>query len=88
MPARKMPRLETFSAADFHADFPVTAEGQEIKKQDGKPIASTEDADLAAPGALTTTKLGAKKISGQPDLPRWSCSVPISFSKGDWRPTS
>jgi hypothetical protein len=30
------------------ADFPVTAEGQKIKKQDGKPIASTEDADLAA----------------------------------------
>ncbi|XUJ36001.1 hypothetical protein ACQ5SK_12495 [Bradyrhizobium japonicum] len=30
------------------ADFPVTAEGQKMKKQDGKPIASTEDADLAA----------------------------------------
>ena len=29
-------------------DFPVTVEGQKIKKQDGKPIASTEDADLAA----------------------------------------
>ena len=36
------------------------------------------------PSALTTTKLGAKKISGQPDLPWSSCSVPISFSMGDW----
>jgi len=30
------------------ADFPVTAEGKKIKKQDGKPIANTEDPDLAA----------------------------------------
>jgi hypothetical protein len=29
-------------------DFPVTAEGQKIKKQDGKPIANTEDPALAA----------------------------------------
>ena len=29
-------------------DFPVIAEGQKIKKQDGKPIANTEDPDLAA----------------------------------------
>jgi hypothetical protein len=29
-------------------DFPVTAEGKKIKKQDGKPIAKTEDPDLAA----------------------------------------
>jgi hypothetical protein len=36
------------------------------------------------PSALTTTKLSAKKISGQPDLPWSSCSVPISFSMGDW----
>jgi hypothetical protein len=30
------------------ADFPVTADGRKIKKQDGKPIASTEDPGLAA----------------------------------------
>jgi hypothetical protein len=30
------------------ADFPVIAEGQKIKTQDGKPIANTEDVDLAA----------------------------------------
>jgi hypothetical protein len=29
-------------------DFPVTAKGQKIKKQDGKPIANTEDPALAA----------------------------------------
>jgi hypothetical protein len=29
-------------------DFPVTAEGQKIKKQDGQPIANTEDPDVAA----------------------------------------
>jgi hypothetical protein len=30
------------------ADFPVTTEGKKIKTQDGKPVANTEDADLAA----------------------------------------
>jgi hypothetical protein len=30
------------------ADFPVTAEGKKIIKQDGKPIANTEDPALAA----------------------------------------
>jgi hypothetical protein len=30
------------------SDFPVTAEGQKIKKQDGKPIANTDDPALAA----------------------------------------
>jgi hypothetical protein len=30
------------------ADFPVTAEGRKIKKQDGEPIANTEDPALAA----------------------------------------
>jgi hypothetical protein len=29
-------------------DFPVTAEGKQIKKQDGNPIANTEDPALAA----------------------------------------
>jgi hypothetical protein len=29
-------------------DFPVTAEGKKIKKQDGKPIANTEDPGVAA----------------------------------------
>jgi hypothetical protein len=29
-------------------DFPVIAEGQKIKKQDGEPIADTEDPALAA----------------------------------------
>ena len=29
-------------------DFPVTAEGQKIRKQDGKPAANTEASDLAA----------------------------------------
>ena len=29
-------------------DFPVIAEGQKIKKQDGKPIANTGDPELAA----------------------------------------
>ena len=29
-------------------DFPVTAEGQNIKKQDGKPVASAEDPEMAA----------------------------------------
>jgi len=29
-------------------DFPVTAEGQKIKKQDGQPIANTDDPDVAA----------------------------------------
>jgi hypothetical protein len=29
-------------------DFPVTAEGQKIKKQDGEPIATTEDPETAA----------------------------------------
>ncbi|MGY4330951.1 hypothetical protein ACVW1A_004936 [Bradyrhizobium sp. LB1.3] len=29
-------------------DFPVTAEGQKIKKQDGEPIATTEDPEIAA----------------------------------------
>ncbi|MBM7483940.1 hypothetical protein IVB41_12305 [Bradyrhizobium sp. 44] len=29
-------------------DFPVTAEGQKIKKQDGEPIATTEDHETAA----------------------------------------
>ena len=29
-------------------DFPVNAEGQKIKKQDGQPIANTEDPDVAA----------------------------------------
>jgi hypothetical protein len=29
-------------------DFPVTAEGQKIKKQDGQPIANTGDPDVAA----------------------------------------
>lgn len=28
-------------------DFPVTAEGQKIKKQDGEPIATTEDPETA-----------------------------------------
>lgn len=29
-------------------DFPVNAEGQQIKKQDGTPIASTDDSAVAA----------------------------------------
>jgi hypothetical protein len=29
-------------------DFPVNAEGKKIKKQDGSPIASTEDPAVAA----------------------------------------
>ena len=29
-------------------DFPVTAEGQKIKKQNGQPIANTEDPGVAA----------------------------------------
>ncbi|MCK1294563.1 MULTISPECIES: hypothetical protein [unclassified Bradyrhizobium] len=29
-------------------DFPVTAEGQKIKKQDGEPIASTDHPEIAA----------------------------------------
>ncbi|MGR4932737.1 hypothetical protein ACIPUD_39140 [Bradyrhizobium sp. CAR08] len=29
-------------------DFPVTAEGQKIKKQDGEPIATTKDPEIAA----------------------------------------
>jgi hypothetical protein len=29
-------------------DFPVTAEGQKIKKQDGEPIATTKDHETAA----------------------------------------
>jgi hypothetical protein len=51
-------------------DFPVNAEGQKIKKQDGTPIANTDD-PLSLPtwpSALTMTKPGAKKISGQLDL--------------------
>ena len=30
------------------SDFLVTADGQKIKKQDGKPIANTDDPALAA----------------------------------------
>jgi hypothetical protein len=29
-------------------ELPVAAEGQKIKKQDGQPIANTEDPDVAA----------------------------------------
>ncbi|MGY4600314.1 hypothetical protein ACVWXL_008060 [Bradyrhizobium sp. GM22.5] len=29
-------------------NFPVTAEGQKIKKQDGEPIASTDHPEIAA----------------------------------------
>jgi hypothetical protein len=48
---------------------PVTTEGRKIKKQDGKPVADTEDPDLATewPSVLMRMKPGAKKISGQPD---------------------
>jgi len=49
-------------------DFPVNAEGKKIKKQDGTPIATTDDPTVAADvaSASTRTKLDAKKISGQP----------------------
>jgi hypothetical protein len=51
------------------ADFPVTAEGKKIKKQDGQPVANTEDPDLAADVAerLNDDEAGAKRTSGQPD---------------------
>ena len=49
-------------------DFPVNAEGKKIKKQDGTPIADTDDPAVAetSRSALTTMKLGAKKTSGRP----------------------
>jgi hypothetical protein len=50
-------------------DFPVSADGKKIKKQDGTPIANTDDR-LWLPtlsSALTKTKPGVKRISGQPD---------------------
>jgi hypothetical protein len=49
-------------------DFPVNAEGQNIKKQDGTPLATTDDPTVAADvaDASTRTKPDAKKISGQP----------------------
>ncbi|WP_420738188.1 hypothetical protein [Bradyrhizobium japonicum] len=55
------------------ADFPVTTEGNKIKKQDGQPIAKTRMriSPPTSPSASTTTKPGAKRISGRPD--RLSC---------------
>jgi hypothetical protein len=50
-------------------DFPADAEDQKIKKQDGTPIADAESPAVAteSQSALTTTKPGAKKTSGQPE---------------------
>jgi hypothetical protein len=49
-------------------NFLVNAEGKKIKKQDGTPIANTDDPAVAADVAerSTRTKPDAKKISGQP----------------------
>jgi hypothetical protein len=67
-------------------DFPVNAEGKKIKKQDGTPIANTDDPPPlpTLPSALTKTKPGAKKISGQPDIEtigRSAGVLPISFPR-------
>jgi hypothetical protein len=62
-------------------DFPVNAEGQKIKKQDGTPIANTEDPAVAADVAERLNDDGAKKTSGRPDrLCQSSSSVPIKLS--------
>ena len=53
-------------------DFPLHVEGDEIKSQDGKPVASTKNTAVAADltERPTKTKTGEKKISGQPDYRR------------------
>ena len=54
-------------------DFPVNAEEKKIKKHDGH-LSLTPTIRLSrptSPSALTTTKLGAKKISGQLSIKRF-----------------
>jgi hypothetical protein len=53
-------------------DFPMNAEGKKIKKQDGTPLANTDDPAVAADVAerLNDDEADAKKISGQLRLPR------------------
>jgi hypothetical protein len=48
-------------------DFTVTAEGQKIKKQDGEPIATTEDHETAADLAQRITDDEARR-----DEDKWS----------------
>ena len=51
-------------------DFPVNAEGQKIKKQDGTPIANTDDPAVAADVAerLNDDEARREEDNGQPDL--------------------
>jgi hypothetical protein len=55
-------------------DFPVTAEGQKIKKQDGEPIATTEDHETAADLAERINDDEARR-----EEDKWSARAP-SFS--------
>jgi hypothetical protein len=51
-------------------DFPVNADGKKITKQDGTPIAETEEPAVAADVAdrLNEDEARREKTSGRPDL--------------------
>ena len=50
-------------------DFPVNADGKKIKKQDGTPIANTDDPAVAEDVAerLNDDEARREEISGQPE---------------------